>query len=83
MSEPDESGEPQPVDRKGLREILGYDARATRIIGVLAEHDIHTYAGLRQITYAELADLPGIGKAYYSRIVVDLEHYESLHKEGR
>ncbi|MFE0472463.1 helix-hairpin-helix domain-containing protein [Streptomyces sp. NPDC058947] len=83
MSESGETERSSGADREELQRILGYDSQALRILNVLTEHGIHGYADLRRTTYAELAELPGIGRARHDRIVAGLEHYESTRKEGR
>lgn len=74
MTGPDDG---PPVDRGGLREILGYGAVATRIINLPVTAGISTPVRLREATYGDLVDIPGFGQRYLNHVVTSMAYYDS------
>lgn len=69
------------VDRAGLHGILGYGGFATCIVNRLIRHGIRTPSDLREATYSDLLDLPGIGQESLDHITASLEYVDRTRKE--
>lgn len=74
MTDPDDG---PPIDREGLREILGYGAVATRIINLLVTAGISTPVRLREATYGDLVDIPGFGQRHLDHVMISMTYYDS------
>lgn len=83
MNEAADTGDRHQADRAGLHEILGYGARATRIVNLLIRHGVATPCDLEKATHNELLDTPGIGQKSLDHIVASLEYVNRTRKEGR